>query len=289
METDPGTKHHPSLTRERGEIGPSLALRACEFRADHLFPMGQWCAVLRASSARPSPALLFSLADSLTGGNSWLGRAGRLCSALRAFRVVLVAAKEAPLTTKGGASRSAIQARRTLRWTASEFEGILVRRRAPGEPIRACAVGSEERTTMKRVFGIAMLALPLVAGVAHAWGGPFGPYKVDAGANVYFRVTENGSPYGGGYPCGATCGPWYNYWPLEAHFQKPALGFPFWPSSQVAVNKDAHPVAPPAGPPPMPPVKPVVYHPAYAAPSPYQATCPSFGYPSQAPSYWYGQ
>ena len=43
---------------------------------------------------------------------------------------------------------------------------------------------------MNRLFGIALLALPLLAGVAQA--GPFGPYKVDAGGNLWFRVKPGG-------------------------------------------------------------------------------------------------
>ena len=35
--------------------------------------------------------------------------------------------------------------------------------------------------------------------------------------------------------CGGANGPWYTYWPLEAHFQTPApTGYPYWPSPLVS-------------------------------------------------------
>jgi hypothetical protein len=35
--------------------------------------------------------------------------------------------------------------------------------------------------------------------------------------------------------CGGCNGPWYTYWPLEAHFQTPApTGYPYWPSPMVS-------------------------------------------------------
>ena len=79
---------------------------------------------------------------------------------------------------------------------------------------------------MKRLFGVALLALPLLAGPARANWCP--PFKVEAGANVYFRVvsTQNGLQ--------GQAGPWYLYWPLEAHFQVPApCSYPYWPLPQV--------------------------------------------------------
>jgi hypothetical protein len=39
--------------------------------------------------------------------------------------------------------------------------------------------------------------------------------------------------YGGGG--GMVTGPWYSYWPLEAHFQVPApTGYQYWPSPMVS-------------------------------------------------------
>jgi hypothetical protein len=56
------------------------------------------------------------------------------------------------------------------------------------------------------------------------------------------------SPCGGAYGGGGgmqQLGPWYLYWPLEAHFQTPApTGYPYWPSPM------ALPPGSPGGPPP---------------------------------------
>jgi hypothetical protein len=42
-----------------------------------------------------------------------------------------------------------------------------------------------------------------------------------------------GSPCGGCGTC--NCGPWYLYWPMEAHFQAPApTGYPYWPGPMAA-------------------------------------------------------
>jgi hypothetical protein len=79
---------------------------------------------------------------------------------------------------------------------------------------------------MKHFSRAAVLALSLLAvgSTARAnWPTPF-PYKVEAGANAYFRVTR--------YPYGQPqqLGPWYLYWPMEAHFypQAPAA-YPGYP------------------------------------------------------------
>ena len=45
-----------------------------------------------------------------------------------------------------------------------------------------------------------------------------------------------GGGHGGcGHGCGRpTLGPWYLYWPQDAHFQTPApTGYPFWPSAMT--------------------------------------------------------
>ena len=78
---------------------------------------------------------------------------------------------------------------------------------------------------MKRTLVTALLALPLLAGPARAIGWP--PFKIEAGANVYLHVYNPKC-------CGAQFGPWYNYWPLEAHFQVPAIPqYPYWPAPQT--------------------------------------------------------
>jgi hypothetical protein len=78
-------------------------------------------------------------------------------------------------------------------------------------------------------------------------------------------------------------GPWYQYWPYEAHFINPApTGYPYWPSPQVlpgavqAAPFSGGTVAPAPTPVPQPaPVKPLSFQPV--------------GYTSEAPSYWYSR
>jgi hypothetical protein len=47
---------------------------------------------------------------------------------------------------------------------------------------------------------------------------------------------HNNMYYGCGNCCGwPTLGPWYQYWPYEAHFATPApTGYPFWPGPMSA-------------------------------------------------------
>jgi len=84
-----------------------------------------------------------------------------------------------------------------------------------------------------------------------------------------FRSFNPCCNYGNGFaPCGGASGgglqqlgPWYLYWPLEAHFQTPApTGYPYWPSAMSL------PPGSPGGPPPG--LQPV-------------------GYQQQGPYYWY--
>lgn len=138
---------------------------------------------------------------------------------------------------------------------------------------------------MKKCFGVALLAVPLLALPARA-GDPFAPqlpYKIETGANIYFRVLsrENG--------WGCQLGPWYNYWPLEAHFQTPAVPcFPYWPAPQT-LPSGASTVTPPGPPavlptlPAHPPAgadgKPVIFRPV--AYRPYG----TYGY-GPPPAFW---
>jgi hypothetical protein len=75
---------------------------------------------------------------------------------------------------------------------------------------------------MKKLIlaGMLALALPLLAvpSRAQAWVfyGCYHPY-----INMCCKTC----------PPPAQCGPWYLYWPMEAHFQVPApTGYPYWPS-----------------------------------------------------------
>lgn len=83
---------------------------------------------------------------------------------------------------------------------------------------------------MKKLLRATLLVLGLsvLPNSARAFGfngGPL-PYKVEAGANAYFRIHKHPYGYGGQQQLG----PWYQYWPLEAHFQTQAPGaYPNWP------------------------------------------------------------
>lgn len=156
---------------------------------------------------------------------------------------------------------------------------------------------------MKKMFGLALLALPLAIGSAQAEGWPF---NFSMGGNFYF---------GGSHGRGPQAGPWYLYWPLEAHFVAPApTGYPYWPSPQAlppttfggpavppppvyapppvatAPTAPTAPVAPPpvfTAPAPQPqqaqPVTPRLQVPSYLQPTSYRPGVPT----GQPPSYWY--
>lgn len=73
---------------------------------------------------------------------------------------------------------------------------------------------------MKHLFGVLAL-LCLTASTARAEGllprFCCGPYRVETGVNAYFRVIPLNT--------GTQLGPWYLYYPLEAHFMHQAPGF----------------------------------------------------------------
>jgi hypothetical protein len=141
---------------------------------------------------------------------------------------------------------------------------------------------------MKKVFLAALLALPFVAVPARAQCGsqcclclPCCPFRVEVGGCFNFKV-NHGCP-----SCGTQLGPWYQYFPYEAHFQSAApIGFPYWPSPQTLPPPPSEAYAPQAyAPQAYPSATPPV---AYGQPSGYQS--PYFqpvGYAPQAPSYWY--
>jgi hypothetical protein len=152
---------------------------------------------------------------------------------------------------------------------------------------------------MKKLFGIALLALPLVVGSVHAEGWPF---NVQAGGSFYIK--------GGPGPACPQAGPWYLYWPLEAHFVAPApTGYPYWPSPMglpptafggpaclppQAVAPPAAAVVPPIVTAPAPTTAtpaPTVPTSQPAAPAAPRMPLPPYlqptSYIGQAPSYWY--
>jgi len=130
---------------------------------------------------------------------------------------------------------------------------------------------------MNRILRAFLLALPIFALVpsAHAvgWDGGW-PYKVEGGANVYLRVHK--------YPYGATggqLGPWYLYWPMEAHFSPQApLAYGAWPQP-MALPQQFNPPLPRPQPQFQPP--PPTPLPQYRPPAP--TPLPQFQPPRPTP------
>jgi hypothetical protein len=155
---------------------------------------------------------------------------------------------------------------------------------------------------MKRLLWLFVLALPLwtVPGRALAWGccDWFPPTQIDAGINCHFNVHVYDWSV-----CGQL-GPWYLYFPYEAHFMTPAPIHPYpnWPGPMmVESSPGVHAPAPavsPSGPmlPPSPPAKSrpssggqpqtSFYRAPPRLPSPEPLALPT-NY-SQMPAYWYG-
>jgi hypothetical protein len=116
---------------------------------------------------------------------------------------------------------------------------------------------------MKRLFRALLLALPFfsVASSAQAIGFDGGwPYKIEAGANAYFRVNRT-------HQAGQSLGPWYLYWPMEAHF---------WPQAPQAYGTWPQPMTlPPQFNPPMPTPMPQFRPPMPAPLPPFQPPRPT--------------
>jgi hypothetical protein len=137
---------------------------------------------------------------------------------------------------------------------------------------------------MRKMFGLALLLLPLMAAptwAASAEGGTtitVPAYRFDFGGKLWFKAYHppcNGvcgpcglpTPVGGcaNGACGPQLGPWYNYWPLEAHFQTPAVPqYPYWPPPQTLMGQGGY---------------------GQPGPANFHAPVAPAGY---APAYWYG-
>ncbi len=119
--------------------------------------------------------------------------------------------------------------------------------------------------------GLVALGLLALASPVHAW-------SVDCGASPHFGVNTGSSTWGVGGGGGMQAGPWYLYFPYEAHFQLPApVGYPFWPAPVTAASpRDYFPAGTP-GPLSVPEARPLAPVGYYYVPV----------YP--APSYWYGR
>ena len=135
---------------------------------------------------------------------------------------------------------------------------------------------TRNETNMKKFLAACLLALPLAAVPSKAWAGEcyLGPIRIDAGFNYHVNVMCNGQQMCGSghcYDCDK-CGPWYLYWPYEAHLQAQApMHFPYWPSAQSAPSGPVRPASASA-----------------AAGSGYQ-TVAYYYYPRTTPNYWYGR
>ena len=196
---------------------------------------------------------------------------------------------------------------------------------------------------MKKMIVAAVLAVPLLTSSVRADGccapGPgcqvCTPCVRICIPSFCMKVWCNGCPpcgspcgYGGGggggccslFGCPKDCGwggnvhgpvgPWYLYWPLEAHFNVPApCAYPFWPPGQTLPNGQTAAIPPPLGgpaPPPastipvpalnVPPPGPVGLPPGVApkpdAFKPVNFHAPAVQpvlYSAPVPSYWYGR
>ena len=129
-------------------------------------------------------------------------------------------------------------------------------------PLIGWASLSQEDLFMKRIFGVALLVLPLLVGSAQATNG--WPFNVQAGGSFYIK--------GGPGPTCPQAGPWYLYWPLEAHFVAPApTGYPYWPAPQGLPNIN---IGGPTCPPGVPVPQVVAPPPVATAPLPAAQTNP---------------
>jgi hypothetical protein len=122
---------------------------------------------------------------------------------------------------------------------------------------------------MKKLFWAGALALLLLAIPSQAKAWYIGNTNIDAGAKIWFDVVQWSKP---------VAGPWYLYWPYQAHFLVAAPGVnPYFPPPMTL---------PPSFMPPAPTPAPQASAPQnYRAPMPYAA---QQGYHQQPPQYTQG-
>jgi hypothetical protein len=171
------------------------------------------------------------------------------------------------------------------------------------KPAKACLFPA--RITMKNLLWVSAAMLPLLAWPADVSG----QVSVGCGVQPNFNCSI-GNPYGGGNGK-VPAGPWYLYWPLEAHFRTPPPGWPPFPAAPMTLPPGFGQPVPMAGPALVPPAPMVpAYPPVPAPPGPPPNTimpplpvpappAPSPALPSrnqpvgywtpQVPSYWYGR
>jgi hypothetical protein len=139
------------------------------------------------------------------------------------------------------------------------------------------------------LVGLALLAAAAPARADGCFSFCWHPCKVNVDCSACCKITCCQNP--------AQCGPWYLYWPMEAHFGPPApTGFPNWPPPMTLPGLAAAPAAVPAPvPPPGTQAAPQTFPPApqQAFPPAPQPVRPMayqpVGYFYQVPSYWYGR
>jgi hypothetical protein len=144
---------------------------------------------------------------------------------------------------------------------------------------------------MKHLLWAGALALPLFSWPAEARANGYGQFQVGVGARTWFTVRYGPHLPGACGPGAAQAGPWYLYWPLEAHFQAPApAGAHYFPGMMTlpphfaGAGQPAYPHHGPSMAQPRP------QGPAGAAAPPMQrAGFVPAGYHGAAPSYWYGR
>jgi hypothetical protein len=130
---------------------------------------------------------------------------------------------------------------------------------------------------MKKLLWTCLLALPFFAipSPVQAWG------SVSVQKTCYGCEQSSGT-LNFGWWCNGKCGtctcqagPWYSYWPYEAHFAAPAPTgcYPWWPGALGGVGLEQGPAVAPAAP----------------AAAIKQSSFQTVGFGGQVPSYWYGR
>lgn len=109
------------------------------------------------------------------------------------------------------------------------------------------------RKLLATLMGLLVWAGSAAANGPLGWGIAPGYANANSGLAAkwgYGPANQPGCPPGGGgggapQPCPGVLGPWYLYWPYEAHFITPAHPqYPYWPSAQTLHGGSPHMVAP---------------------------------------------
>ena len=106
-----------------------------------------------------------------------------------------------------------------------------------------------KKLALAALLGLIVMAVSDSKASAWGWQPSCGSHQCSPGgwtfqfAGCSINIGVKGAGYVGcdGCCCGCpTLGPWYLYWPYEAHFNAPAPvpgsggGFPYWPTAQTA-------------------------------------------------------